>query len=47
MLPVAYGHLRAGQDEAAVAAADKAVAIGERFGEADVVALARNIKAAP
>ena len=44
LLPVAYGHLRAGQDDAAVAAADKAITIGARFNEPDIIALAQNIK---
>ena len=43
MLPVAYRHLRAGEDDEAIAVAGRAIAAGERFDEGDIIALGRNI----
>ncbi|HJW15338.1 MAG TPA: helix-turn-helix transcriptional regulator, partial [Thermoanaerobaculia bacterium] len=44
LLPVARQHLDAGEYEAARSAAAEAARIGERFGEADLVAFARNLQ---
>jgi len=44
LLPVAREHLEAGRNEAGFAAAAEAARIGERFGEADLVAFARDIQ---
>lgn len=44
LLPTTEGQLRNGQHEAAHAAASQAVAIGERFGDPDLVACARHLQ---
>ena len=44
LLPEAYRHLLSNEPEAAIDAASAAITIGERFGEADIVALAGNLK---
>jgi DNA-binding CsgD family transcriptional regulator/tetratricopeptide (TPR) repeat protein len=44
LLPAVYRHLGAGDRDAAIEVAGQAIAIGDRHGEADLQALARNLK---
>lgn len=44
MLPHVFRHLAASEDDAAAALAARAAAIGERFAESDLIALARNLE---
>jgi DNA-binding CsgD family transcriptional regulator len=44
LLPAIYRHLAAGERDAAIEAAGQAIAIGERYSEADLVAMASNLK---
>jgi DNA-binding CsgD family transcriptional regulator/tetratricopeptide (TPR) repeat protein len=44
LLPVAHRHLSAGESRAAYDAAAGAAAIGDRFGDPDLVAIARNLQ---
>lgn len=44
LLPMVYRHIAAGEHAAAVDAGARAIAIADRYGEADLAALARNVQ---